>query len=364
MHHAKQDDNRLIASDVELRDFLLTLTSEAEETDMTIRRTFISYAGPNRSRAFARYINRAAAKGEADRYVATALIVYPALKWILKAKNLDDMEEHIQTLQQNNVDKNGKNLRNPIQDALSLRLSNEKMNLRLSSRKAFFARCEQLVDAIDRAADMGVFHGTRKNQAGRLTLAAAMLRGTELESDPISTRLIRTYTEDIVEDVKNAGAEEIVPLMQALSPGDGTLSDAEELYLYHNVSMLLREYSRIASPSQYDSNEVIRLLANEYAISGSSEAKKAQAQILIQYTYLIREAIRLMEEYPGDPDLYRVLVLVTNEKFGTKGTDEAMLAQRLGMNGSTFSCKKYKAFTALSALLWGCDVESLLSLLQ
>jgi len=61
-------------------------------------------------------------------------------------------------------------------------------------------------------------------------------------------------------------------------------------------------------------------------------------------------------------DNYRMLVV--NEKYGANGTDEAKLAEQVGINSSYFSEKKHRAFTALSALLWGCDIESLLSLLQ
>lgn len=56
-------------------------------------------------------------------------------------------------------------------------------------------------------------------------------------------------------------------------------------------------------------------------------------------------------------------MLVVNEKYGANGTDEAKLAEQVGIN-SSYSEKKHRAFTALSALLWGCDIESLLSLLQ
>ena len=66
----------------------------------------------------------------------------------------------------------------------------------------------------------------------------------------------------------------------------------------------------------------------------------------------------------GDSKLYDVLMLVVNEKYGPNGTDEATLAKQVGINSSYFCEKKHRAYTALSALLWGCDIESLLSLLS
>ena len=83
-----------------------------------------------------------------------------------------------------------------------------------------------------------------------------------------------------------------------------------------------------------------------------------------QYAQLMRGAIELVKDFPGDSKLYDVLQLVVNEKYGANGTDEAKLAEQVGINSSYFSEKKHRAFTALSALLWGCDIESLLSLLQ
>ncbi len=95
-----------------------------------------------------------------------------------------------------------------------------------------------------------------------------------------------------------------------------------------------------------------------------NSARCQQAQILAQYAQLIRGAIELVKDFPGDSKLYDVLQLVVNEKYGANGTDEAKLAEQVGINSSYFSEKKHRAFTALSALLWGCDIESLLSLLQ
>lgn len=85
----------------------------------------------------------------------------------------------------------------------------------------------------------------------------------------------------------------------------------------------------------------------------------------MQYAKLIGGAIELLKQFPdGDSKLYDVLMLVVNEKYGPNGTDEATLAKQVGINSSYFCEKKHRAYTALSALLWGCDIESLLSLLS
>ena len=87
-----------------------------------------------------------------------------------------------------------------------------------------------------------------------------------------------------------------------------------------------------------------------------------------RYTQLLNDVggilVDLMVTRPVDPAEDGVLMLVVNEKYGPNGTDEATLAKQVGINSSYFCEKKHRAYTALSALVWGCDIESLLSLLS
>jgi hypothetical protein len=350
-------NNNFVDTDAKIKDFLnAVLSSEGIVVD--IRRTFINYNGVNRSRVFARRANEMASKGGNEKFVVIALMCYPALQWILQAQDIDRLVEE---LREQNPDESVSRMSN-IQRVLESSLGGCKPQLRLEMRKVFFARCQQLVDAVDEAMNAAVLHNP-KSKAGKISLAMALLRGSILETDPVTAVTIRTHFDSIIEDVAAMAGDTIKPLVMQLAPNEGNAESSEAAFLFHNTEVLLKEYSRIANPSSVDENRSLRILANG-GNTFESDARCHQAQVLAQYAQLIRGAIEKVKDFPGDSKLYDVLMLVVNEKYGANGTDEAKLAEQVGINSSYFSEKKHRAFTALSALLWGCDIESLLSLLQ
>ena len=349
--------NDIAITEAKLKDFLSSVLS-SEGIVVDIRRTFIEYNGVNRSRVFARHANRMACKGSNEKFVVIALLCYPALQWLLKAQDIDAL---IEKLKEENEDESVWRMSN-IQRILESSMGGCKPQLRLEMRKLFFARCQQLVDEIDEAMNKAVFMNPA-SKPSRISLAMAMLRGSILDSDPVTAVTIRNNFDSIVEDVTAIAGDAIKPLVMQLAPNEGEAKTAEAAYLYHNTEVLLREYSRIVNPSVADENRSLRILA-QGGNTLESDARCHQAQVLVLYAQLIRGAIELVKDFPGDSKLYDVLMLVVNEKYGANGTDEAKLAEQVGINSSYFSEKKHRAFTALSALLWGCDIESLLSLLQ
>lgn len=352
-----ENNNDIAITEAKLKDFLSSVLS-SEGIVVDIRRTFIEYNGVNRSRVFARHANRMACKGSNEKFVVIALLCYPALQWLLKAQDIDAL---IEKLKEENEDESVWRMSN-IQRILESSMGGCKPQLRLEMRKLFFARCQQLVDEIDEAMNKAVFMNPA-SKPSRISLAMAMLRGSVLDSDPVTAVTIRNNFDSIVEDVTAIAGDAIKPLVMQLAPNEGEAKTAEAAYLYHNTEVLLREYSRIVNPSVADENRSLRILA-QGGNTLESDARCHQAQVLVQYAQLIRGAIELVMDFPGDSKLYDVLMLVVNEKYGANGTDEAKLAEQVGINSSYFSEKKHRAFTALSALLWGCDIESLLSLLQ
>lgn len=87
------ENNLVVDSDAELKAFLSSILS-SEGIVVNINRTFIAYNnGTNRNRVFARCANRMAQKGTDEKFVVIALMCYPALNWILKARDIDAMIE-------------------------------------------------------------------------------------------------------------------------------------------------------------------------------------------------------------------------------------------------------------------------------
>ena len=145
-------NNKLANTENQLKDFLQTVLS-SEGIVVDIRRTFIEYNGVNRSRAFARHANRMASKGTDEKFVVIALMCYPALQWILRAQDIDKV---IDKLREQNADETICRMSN-IQRMLESSVGCAKPQLRLEMRKVFFARCQELVDAVDDAMNKAVF---------------------------------------------------------------------------------------------------------------------------------------------------------------------------------------------------------------
>lgn len=234
-------NNNFVDTDAKIKDFLnAVLSSEGIVVD--IRRTFINYNGVNRSRVFARRANEMASKGGNEKFVVIALMCYPALQWILQAQDIDRLVEE---LREQNPDESVSRMSN-IQRVLESSLGGCKPQLRLEMRKVFFARCQQLVDAVDEAMNAAVFHNP-KSKAGKISLAMALLRGSILETDPVTAVTIRTHFDSIIEDVAAMAGDTIKPLVMQLAPNEGNAESSEAAFLFHNTEVLLKEYSRIAN---------------------------------------------------------------------------------------------------------------------
>lgn len=301
-----ENNNDIAITEAKLKDFLSSVLS-SEGIVVDIRRTFIEYNGVNRSRVFARHANRMACKGSNEKFVVIALLCYPALQWLLKAQDIDAL---IEKLKEENEDESVWRMSN-IQRILESSMGGCKPQLRLEMRKLFFARCQQLVDEIDEAMNKAVFMNPA-SKPSRISLAMAMLRGSILDSDPVTAVTIRNNFDSIVEDVTAIAGDAIKPLVMQLAPNEGEAKTAEAAYLYHNTEVLLREYSRIVNPSVADENRSLRILA-QGGNTLESDARCHQAQVLVQYAQLIRGAIELVKDFPGDSKLYDVLMVTPSE---------------------------------------------------
>lgn len=233
------ENNLVVDSDAELKAFLSSILS-SEGIVVNINRTFIAYNnGTNRNRVFARCANRMAQKGTDEKFVVIALMCYPALNWILKARDIDAMIEQLHDM---DTDGSVRNI-SEIQSLLENSTGYVKPRLHLEMRKLFFARCQQLVDAVDDAMNRAVFRSAQPCKPARISLAMAMLRGSILDSDPVSAVMIRNNFDGIIEDIAKVGGEAIKELVLQLAPNEGVVQGAEAAYLYHNTEVLLREYT-------------------------------------------------------------------------------------------------------------------------
>ena len=228
-----ENNNDIAITEAKLKDFLSSVLS-SEGIVVDIRRTFIEYNGVNRSRVFARHANRMACKGSIEKFVVIALLCYPALQWLLKAQDIDAL---IEKLKEENEDESVWRMSN-IQRILESSMGGCKPQLRLEMRKLFFARCQQLVDEIDEAMNKAVFMNPA-SKPSRISLAMAMLRGSILDSDPVTAVTIRNNFDSIVEDVTAIAGDAIKPYAQCAK---GKAYNRRMLVLFHrNLSGSVHE---------------------------------------------------------------------------------------------------------------------------
>lgn len=167
------------------------------------------------------------------------------MNWILKARDIDAMIEQLHDM---DTDGSVRNI-SEIQSLLENSTGYVKPRLHLEMRKLFFARCQQLVDAVDDAMNRAVFRSAQPCKPARISLAMAMLRGSILDSDPVSAVMIRNNFDGIIEDIAKVGGEAIKELVLQLAPNEGVVQGAEAAYLYHNTEVLLRECNNRKSDS-------------------------------------------------------------------------------------------------------------------
>lgn len=190
----------------------------SEEGTVYFHRTFISFDGSDRTRVITRYANMAMEKGGDIAVAAKAVMIYPAIKWLLKAR---EIEAVIAALPEEAAQ--GDFCRLVGMQSMLVRLTGEKPEMRLQVRREFFERCQEFTDAIFKAVLESVYRkSTRKNMA-RPRLAMLLLGEDDgvAGQEEISTHTIKTYYPEIIEAVAAHSGEQIRTLMSGLMPDTG-----------------------------------------------------------------------------------------------------------------------------------------------
>lgn len=170
----------------------------SEEGTVYFHRTFISFDGSDRTRVITRYANTAMEKGGDIAVAARAVMIYPAIKWLLKAR---EIEAVIAALPEEAAQ--GDFCRLVGMQSMLVRLTGEKPEMRLQVRREFFERCQEFTDVVFKAVLESVYRkSTRKNMA-RPRLAMLLLGEDDgvAGQEEISTHTIKTYYLEIIEAV-------------------------------------------------------------------------------------------------------------------------------------------------------------------
>lgn len=325
----------------------------SEEGTVCFRRTFISFDGLDRTRVITRYANMAMEKGGDIAVVARAVMIYPAIKWLLRAREI----EAVIAALPDEVEQ-GDFCRLIGMQSMLIRLTGEKPELRLQVRREFFERCQEFVDVVFDAVLESVYRKASRKNTARPRLAMMLLGENDGVSgqEEISAHTIKTYYPDIIEAVAAQAGEQIKALMSSLMPDTGPKT-AELSVLYHNTDLLLREYARIVRGYCVDGEKLIGAHESRY-----TERRREQSALVGEYIKLIRGAVEMTKDFPGSRgDIYAVLQALTSD--GSDQKTDMELAQEVCMSAASFSREKSRALSVLGAVLWGCDANVLTDIL-
>lgn len=283
------------------------------------------------------------------------LSIFPALKWNLKGESVDKVMEKL-----NNSSVKMKALERT--QKLLVEVSGFQPKLLLEQREEYFKACREVVSLTERTIErIAQFPGEGKIYQKILLSTIGNLSDEELPTKYLLNKNIGGAVElfhDVCQD-------EMKPLLDVILNGY-VMDDAEMMELYHNTTLLLREYNRIMWYSNSSLDKAMQLLScqTEQQMLGVTESdeKFSQAYLIGEYAKLITGAVEMVKEFPlyGE-DYHRILRVIFDAK-PQKVSDET-LARQVEMSTYSFSIKKRRALSVLGCVLWGCDGDAFIRLL-
>ena len=246
----------------------------------------------------------------------------------------------------------------------------------LSNREKYYTLCHQILDSLDAAVDrLATYpeYGTQYQNVIRLIL--------DIEPDvaeSVSRFEINKYLCDAVKVMYRLCGQDMKSLIPALirSPIENAMGqDDENMYVYHNVKLLLREYTRLF----WNNSDVADIPSTVLRAKTPAEVLRYSERgsvlystnIVLKFLLLIAGSIALIEYYPVNGHRYSTILksLVSNRTVATadgKGTyvREQELAKLHNMSPARFSTMKQEAYALLGLLLWGYDGKVLMNILE
>lgn len=304
-------------------------------------------------------VNRIMEERPELRHTAICMILYPAMKWVLQATDIDALIEKCENVDESSInDKENLHRLELIRDWLAPNI--DEKTLHFKRRARYFKICTKIVNVIEDASAELRFE--RDYSSGMQEVFECFLDPSKL---PYNGRgKIMKYCERCIEAVYDSAGSIIEKYYENIMANDD-IDGIEEACLYHNVPLLLSEYTRILHRSKRSSDPAMRMLATssyeELRQFKASEHTMTDAYMIIQYVMLIRGAIEMMKTFPLGERYYDVIVaMVKGKEFNW--ADE-QVAKSLGITAGTFSTRKGHAIGVFGSLLWGCDVNGLLNCL-
>lgn len=302
-------------------------------------------------------------------YVNTimGIVMYPALQWSLYGEQINDV---IKFAEKSDDQQGMTDTEHMLRDTFGF--GNQ---LKLREREAYFVHCHQILDLINDTMPV-IRRYPKFGTQMECSLHLLMDIGEE-DGAGVSRYEVNKYTPMAIEALYlkiGESLNELVPSLISPVKKDFTDLDDEFLYVYHNVKLLLKEYSRLCWVRDDAADGVTKILhckTPEQVLKVSSRIDLIySADVVIQFLLLISGSIALIKYYPVNGERYSDLLkaLVANRNVTLANGQSAFireqeLAKALNIQPGVFSKMKKEAFALLGLLLWGYDGQVLMSIL-
>ena len=276
-----------------------------------------------------------------------ALSLMPVMVWMQGAEDLDKITERLYASSQEiELLVHSKALISDILDG--------EPAFVMERRKEYFKKLHTLVDLIIQKIDT-VLKVFPENGARYADMLGYFYIGRPAKYT-ITAYTINLYLPDAIRLLDKIAGEEIRDILEDILKENQTNGNEELQYIYHNISLLLSEYSKIVWTAKNCDDKAVRLLGckteEEMLALTESDAKYYQAYIIVQYIVLIHNAIVRLKSFP-QPNLYPVInAMISGKRENMTDSDIA-----LGLNIPLCRYRQLSrmALAVLSAELFGLD---------
>lgn len=334
---------------MDIKDIVKTII-ETDVQDFVFYRSMTSYRS---SVVATRRLNELIAEEPDLQDVVVALSIYPALKWSMRGADVDAVMARM-CRNDDELHRLGS-----VQKTLVAATGVEPRFL-LENRHRYFDACAELVQLLQDAVKQ-VGHYPRHGRVFQSILQTFLMDAVE---EP-TKYVVNKYVKDAVRLIYECYGERIEELLDIVLSGT-VQSDEEMAYIYHNITLLLKEYNRIVWRANNSDDRALRLLAckseDEMLEITQRDEKYQQAYLIVEYIKFINGAIETVKSFPiNGKEYYRIIKTIIDLKPQNISDEQA--SRELGMSTYTFSVKKRRALSVLGAILWGCDGDAFVRLL-
>lgn len=347
--------------------------------DTILNEAFFNHLLPNNIQLvslFTKKNNSGTAKNQLNKILAESpqftnvilgLVMYPALSWSLYGEKISDVIDLAISTGEATEFATTKRM---LHDAFGF-----DNKLFLANREKYYHLCHKIIGAYDTALQEIESYpesGPQLQNVLSLIMDIDQERGKGVSRFEIIKYLKTAIT--VTHQLCGEVMDKLIPALIQFPIESMLNRDDENLYVYHNVKLLLREYTRLywGNPNAADcTSHILRSKSPEEILKYSEkESGLYSADIVLKFLLLIAGAIALVAYYPVNGARYSMILrsLVSNRTIITPDgrsayVREQELAQIHNMQPQKFSAMKQEAFALLGLLLWGYDGRILMSIL-